>query len=341
MSLSWEKPPAGWDKPPLRWLSTGEHTARAGSVGSVSRVGTPERLTDRAAGSERRGRSLVDRLAPYRTRLHHGLWALFVVALGAVAFGTVGSEEDLVPFLAPMVVAGVWGFLAVAIGIVLDDERRRPGLSGHPATRARQQEERRRRRERRQQRLLHQRGGLRPPWRLPWLPGYLAVAVGLVAAGVAFGGGPDVEDRTTIGLLYPLAVVLGGLIGLGVALLGLVMAIAVMGIVGFGRIVVTGRAGDEPVDRLLALGPFVATSGLLLLPFVLAGATAYDSPYRRDVGPLVGWVREGVEVTHPTLLLLAQVASWVLLTCAGTGFVVHRWAVSRSGPAGAEDRPSA
>jgi hypothetical protein len=109
-----------------------------------------------------------------------------------------------------------------------------------------------------------------------------------------------------------------------VALLGLFVWICVIGVIGFGRPLLTGEVGGEPVPRAPFVGPFVATAGLLLLPLTLVGAGAYDSPYRRDFLPMLGILREGVEVTHPVLLAVSQVATWGIALSLLGGYVTHR-----------------
>lgn len=101
------------------------------------------------------------------------------------------------------------------------------------------------------------------------------------------------------------------------------MVMIVRGLVGFGRPLLTGRADGEPVARTPYLGPFVALLGLLALPFVMAGAGAYDSPRRRDLMPLFGIVRPDVDVTRPTLLAVAQVAAWICFGGLLLGLVLH------------------
>lgn len=143
----------------------------------------------------------------------------------------------------------------------------------------------------------------------------------LVTAGAALLGGvllPDEPDAMT-GLLEG-----GGfaaLMGVISVLCGFAawLMLVVLGLVGFGLwlfggvVVVRGRAPDgTEAPRRSGIAPFLACLGLVGLPLTLAGTASYDSPYRRDVLPLLGILRDGVEVTHPVLLHAAQVSTWLM-----------------------------
>jgi hypothetical protein len=151
----------------------------------------------------------------------------------------------------------------------------------------------------------------------PWVR-LVALAAGVVLAsalgGVLLPAEPDlVLGLTQGGALTGLMVLLGVMIGFCAVLVLLALALVVLGLLVFGSILVHGRAPDgTPAPRRPAVAPFLACVSLLGLPLTLAGVAAYDSPYRRDVLPLVGVVRDGVEVTHPVLLQTAQVATWVM-----------------------------
>jgi hypothetical protein len=151
------------------------------------------------------------------------------------------------------------------------------------------------------------------PWvRLVALAAVVAIASAL--GGLLLPSEPDlVLGLTQGGALTGLMALLSVMIGF-CAILGFVaLALVVLGLLVFGRVLVQGSApGGTPVPRRAAVAPFLGCVSLLGLPLTVAGVAAYDSPYRRDVLPLVGVVREGVEVTHPVLLHAAQVATWVM-----------------------------
>ena len=257
---------------------------------------------------------VVARLRARRAAGHHAIWAVTGVALVVVVWVTADADEAW-PFLAPFFVALAWGSAAVGWSLVLgkaDAPARKKG-TGRPHPRSRRA------------RGVPQEAPTRPPWAWPTV---LAYAVPVAAATVAAPYVRGVEEPGTLVLLLPLALVLGWLSGVCVALLGLVVWICVIGVVGFGRPLLTGEVDGERVPRVPYAGPFLATAGLLLLPLTLVGAAAYDSPYRRDVLPLLGILRDGVEVTHPVLLTISQVATWSMAGGLVGGFVLHRLVAS-------------
>ncbi|WP_107771080.1 hypothetical protein [Nocardioides sediminis] len=255
---------------------------------------------------------VVARLRARRAEGHHAIWAVTGVALVVVAWGTADAGEAW-PFLAPFFVAVAWGTAAVGWSLVLGkaDAPARGRATGRPHPRSR----------RARGLAGRSRSPRRPPWAWPTVLAYAApVAAGVALAPYVRG----VDEPGTLVLLLPLALVLGWLSGVCVALLGLVVWICVIGVIGFGRPLFTGKVGGESVPRAPYVGPFVATAGLLLLPLTLVGAGAYDSPYRRDVLPLLGILRDGVEVTHPVLLTVSQLATWAMVLGLVGGFLIHR-----------------
>lgn len=252
---------------------------------------------------------VVARLRARRAAGHHAIWAVTGVALVVVAWVTSDADEAW-PFLAPYLVALAWGTAAVGWSFVLgkDEVPERKTRTGRPHPRSRRA------------RGEPQEAPTRPPWAWPTVLAY-AVPVAVATAAAPYVRG--VEEPGTLVLLLPLALVLGWLSGVCVALLGPVVRICVTGVVGFGRPLLTGEVDGEPVRRAPYAGPFLAAAGLLLLPLTLAGAAAYDSPHRRDVLPLLGILRDGVEVTHPALLTVSQVATWAMVLGLVGGFVMH------------------
>jgi hypothetical protein len=162
-----------------------------------------------------------------------------------------------------------------------------------------------------------------PGARARWALLLVAIVLATFLGGLTIPDEPDAGGGVLVGGGLTLFTgLLGMLIGVGALLLLGAMALIAMGVWTFGTVVATGSANGEAVPRRLAFGPFVACLGLLALPVTLAGPAAYDSPRRRDILPLVGLVRDDVDVTHPTLLLAAQVASWVMLGGLALGFVL-------------------
>jgi hypothetical protein len=255
---------------------------------------------------------VVARLRARRAEGYHAIWAVTGVALVVVAWVTADADEAW-PFLAPFFVAVAWGTAAVGWWLVLGKDeapaRERPTGRPHPRSR------------RARGLAVRSPSQTRPPWAWPIVLAYAVPVAACVALAPYVRG---VDEPGTLVLLLPLAILLGWLSGVCVALLGLFVWICVIGVIGFGRPLFTGKVGGERVPRAPYVGPFVATAGLLLLPLTLTGAGAYDSPYRRDVLPLLGILREGVEVTHPVLLAVSQVATWVLAASLLGGFVTHR-----------------
>ncbi len=261
-----------------------------------------------------------------RHTLFHLVWAVTVAGLvgGAV---TTADAQDASPFVVPFGISVFWGCASVAL-MWLGGEKEKP-----PVGESRREAKRRRARERTHARRHAPVSQPRPPWRMPYLLGYVAALVGGVGLAL-YVGSPAPGSAVTVALLYPLAMLLGGLSGVALSLLGLAMALIVVGVRVLGGVVVTGRAGDRPASRALSLGPFVATLALLLLPVVLAGGLAVDSPYRRDLLPLLGVIRDGVVVTHPTLLLAGQAATFALVAGLALGVVIHVYALSRGSRTG-------
>ncbi|KAA1372443.1 hypothetical protein [Aeromicrobium fastidiosum] len=147
------------------------------------------------------------------------------------------------------------------------------------------------------------------PWDAPAVYGYVAVwvVVSLSISPTAFAYGAL------------MLLIMGGL-GLCLYLAVLVEAICFVGLRGFGSILFQGPPKGTEGSRWIVLGPFVATAGAGLWFLPIIGVLGYDSPRRRDILPLVGVLRDGVETTHPTLLLVGQVGTfWVLgLIALGT-----------------------
>ena len=140
------------------------------------------------------------------------------------------------------------------------------------------------------------------PWDAPAVFGYVSVwvVVSLVISPTAFAYGAL------------MLLIMGGL-GVCLFLAVLVEATCFVGLRGFGSILLDGPPKGTDGSRWLALGPFVATAGVSLWFVPIVGVLGYDSPRRRDILPLVGVLRDDVETTHPTLLLIGQVGTfWVL-----------------------------
>ncbi|MCD9198522.1 hypothetical protein [Aeromicrobium wangtongii] len=145
------------------------------------------------------------------------------------------------------------------------------------------------------------------PWDSPAVFGYLAIClVGLLVSPTAFAYGA-------------LMLLLTGLGGVCVWLVFLLQLVCWTGLRGFGSILFRGVPQGEEGSRWLALGPFVATVGASLWFLPILGCLAYDSPGRRDLLPLVGVVGDGVEITHPALLLIGQVGTALVLGLIGLG----------------------
>lgn len=230
----------------------------------------------------------------HRIRLHHGLWLATIAAFTVEAYALAKSmdEDSYRNLIAFGVTAGVLGAGWTTIGILATTkDAPKDGEKGAV------------------------------PWRWPYVAGYVIGAAALVWVAGSVSVGAD--EATTQLLVWAFCTVLGVLSGVCVALIGLVLIICLIGVVGFGRPLLTGRDGKgEPVSRAPYVGPFVAVLGLLALPVCLSGPVAYDSPYRRDFLPLFGVVRGGVEVTHPTWLLVAQVATYCVFGGLALGFAL-------------------
>lgn len=140
------------------------------------------------------------------------------------------------------------------------------------------------------------------PWDAPAVYGYAAtwIVISLAISPTAFAYGAL------------MLLIMGGL-GVCLYLAVLVQAVSFAGLRGFGSILLDGPPKGDEGSRWAALGPFVATAGVSLWFVPIIGVLGYDSPRRRDILPLVGVLRDGVESTHPTLLLIGQVGTfWVL-----------------------------
>jgi hypothetical protein len=149
------------------------------------------------------------------------------------------------------------------------------------------------------------------PWDAPAVFGYAAVWVvfSLVISPTAFAYGAL------------MLLIMGGL-GVCLFLAVLVEATCFVGLRGFGTILLNGPAKGSHGSRWIALGPFVATAGASLWFLPIIGVLGYDSPRRRDILPLVGVLREGVETTHPTLLLIGQIGTFLVLGLIALGAVL-------------------
>ncbi|MET0447813.1 MAG: hypothetical protein ABW004_05385 [Aeromicrobium sp.] len=149
------------------------------------------------------------------------------------------------------------------------------------------------------------------PWDSPAIYGYVAVwvIVSLLISPTAFGYGA-------------LMLVIAGGLGLCVFLAVVAEMICVMGLRGFGSILFERVANDEEGSRWTALGPFVATLGASLWFLPIIGRLGYDSPHRRDFGPLVGVLGDDVETTHPVLLLVGQVGTVSFFGLIALGLVL-------------------
>jgi amino acid transporter len=265
----------------------------------------------------------------HRVEFFHALWVLVALAFVVEAAVLADSLEDSQAFLAFGVTAVVWGVL----GCVL-------GLHASPPTTGAEQGRLARARERGLPVLRRPTAPRGPmPWRWPWVAAYvLGVPVLVLLAGaVATASWSTAAEQTAV---WAFCALLGWLVGLAAALLAVVFWLVLLGVVAFGRPALTGRVGEERVPRAPYVGPFVALLGLLPLPAVLAGAASYDSPRRRDLLPLVGAVRDDVDVTHPALLLVSQVATWWLLGGLAVGAAITWWAASRARGA-AQQQPDA
>jgi hypothetical protein len=251
------------------------------------------------------------RLARHRVPVHHAIWAGSAVGF-AVAAWLSAASTSAAPFVAPFAVATAWAAAGVGWTLVAGRVVRETRPRGTPHPRSRRA---------REAAAGTPVRSMRPPWAWPVV---LAYAVPVLASPAAAPFVLGAEDPGVVLLIQPFALLVGGLSGVCVALAGLVVWICARGVAGFGRPLLTGQVDGEPVDRAPFVGPFVATASLLALPVVLAGPLAYSSPYRRDVLPLLGVVREGVWVTHPVLLAASQVATWTIVLGLGGGYVVHR-----------------
>ena len=150
------------------------------------------------------------------------------------------------------------------------------------------------------------------PWDAPAVIGYLAVWI--VAAALI----------SPIGLAYgAVMLVVAGLGGVCVYLAIMVEIVSIRGLRGFGAIVL-GRVPDDEGSgsRWSALGPFVATLGASLWFLPVVGVLGYDSPHRRDLLPLVGVLRDGVETTRPAVLLVGQIGTALVLGLIALGTVL-------------------
>lgn len=247
----------------------------------------------------------------HELRIQSVLDAVCGAGLVVAAFlfgGEVVVNEGLAQpgFVLLWVFAGLWGAARTILGLLTaDPEDPTPG-----ETRARRADAPRR----------------RTPWWLRLGAIVVAMAVAAPLGAQLLPAEPDpslgLAQGSTLSLFLALIAMLCGVV---VALLGVALALIGWGVWIFGRATLTGRGPDgSAVDRKTVVSPFIACLGLLGLPLALAGLAAYDSPYRRDYLPLLGVVRDGVEVTQPALLLVAQVATWAMLLGVGAGSVVFR-----------------
>lgn len=221
--------------------------------------------------------------------LSHLAWGAAVAGqiIGAATFDLDG--DDFGPGMIIEAVTGLLAGLVTTIVVVADTP---------PATRSGRPGRRR-----------HRTGR---PWDSPAVFGYLTVWV-VVAAILSLEG-------LAVGAVI---LVISGLLGTCLYLLGLLEMVCVLGLLGFGSILLGRADQDEEGSRLLALGPFVSTVGVSLWFLPVIGCFGYDSPYRRDILPLVGGVRDGVEVTHPSLLLVGQIGTALVLGLIAAGAAVH------------------
>lgn len=293
----------------------------------------------------------------HRSALHHSLWLITLATwlcgaylLSAELPGAAKSGSDL--GLYTWGAAGVaFGFVATALDLVgpmTADSGRKRGApkSRHP------------RRPAAAASSPVKSGSTSLPWRRPWAGRYLA-AYGLGTFVCAFIGGGDAGDALLTVLRGSAVALVSTLIGVLAALLALGFVASAWGVVTFGRQLLTGRSRGDEVPRLSALGPFLAVLGVSLFPGTLVGAAAYDSPRRRDLAPLFGWVRDDVDVVHPTPLLIGQISTWACFGLIGVGAllgmgharlsqrqgagragVVTRSAVPSPAPAGTADPPN-
>jgi hypothetical protein len=269
--------------------------------------------------------SLSARLGRHRVAVHHVIWAVSAVGF-VVAAWTSATSTSAAPFLAPFVVATAWSASGVGWTLVAGRVVRSKEPRGKPHPRSR-----------RARGLPGRTRSVPPPWGWPLV---LAYALPVLLAPAAGPFVLEAQEPRVVLLIQPFALVVGGLSGVCVALLGLFVWICVRGVAGFGRPLVTGRVDGERVDRAPLVGPFVATTSLLAVPVVLAGPFAYDSPYRRDVLPLLGILREGVDVTHPVLLAVSQVATWTVVLGVGGGWLAHRRSRGRVSTTEEQGRPT-
>lgn len=155
------------------------------------------------------------------------------------------------------------------------------------------------------------------PWDAPAVYGYAVVwvAVSLAISPTAFAYGA-------------LVLLITGALGVCLLLAVLAEALCLAGLLAFGSVLLHGPPKAMEGSRWTALGPFVATIGASLWFLPVIGVLGYDSPRSREILPLVGVLRDDVETTHPTLLLIGQVGTFLVLGLIALGTVL-RVVVSR------------
>jgi hypothetical protein len=263
-------------------------------------------MADERAGARRANRR--------RVVGHHVIWAVSAVGAVIAAWATTGTIGEAA-FWAPCAVGIGFGAAGTTWAVTAGEVTRevRPRGTPHPRSRRARGETAPRE--------------LAPPWRWPMVLAYaVPVPVAMVVAPYARGA----EDPHVLAAVQPFAVLIGWLCGLLVFLFVQLFRLVLAGVVGFGRPLATGEVEGEDVPRAWFVGPFVGTASLLALPLVLVGPLAYDSPYRRDVLPLLGVVRDGVDVDHPILLGMSQVATWAIVLGLLAGWLTHRTVGARA-----------
>ncbi|MFC5678266.1 hypothetical protein [Aeromicrobium endophyticum] len=150
------------------------------------------------------------------------------------------------------------------------------------------------------------------PWDAPAVYGYASVwiVVSLSISPAAFAYGA-------------LVVLIAGALGVCLLLAVLAEGLCFAGLLGFGAILRHGPPKGADGSRWVALGPFVATVGASLWFLPIIGVLGYDSPRSREILPLVGVLRDDVETTHPTLLLIGQVGTFLVLGLIALGTVLR------------------